>query len=137
MWSAVCVGSEDKITVKGKCVRSVLNSSGPFALARIATNSSSAIRSLNLKMFFSDYVKQRILFYRRSGKSLQQMVRNLTEEGHIATRYDQVSRRYYKTGMGMIVLTPGSGHKSKMTVEAKQITEEHLRHFHTRRRLPW
>ena len=37
-------------------------------------------------MVYSDYVKQRILFYRHSDKSLQQIVQNLTEEGHIATK---------------------------------------------------
>ena len=40
---------------------------------------------MKLKMVYSHYVKQRILFYRCSGKSLQQIVRSL-EERHVATK---------------------------------------------------
>ena len=55
-------------------IHSGSNSSGPFALARSSANSSSAIHSVKLKMVYSDYVKQRILFYHHSAKSLQQIV---------------------------------------------------------------
>ena len=40
MWSTVCVDWKDD--VKDNCVHSDSNSSDPFALARSATNSSSA-----------------------------------------------------------------------------------------------
>ena len=51
-------------------------------------------------MVYSDYVKQRILFYRHSAKSLQQIVRNLTEEGHVATKAGvaKLLRHYYRDG---------------------------------------
>ena len=42
--------------------------------------------SVKLKMVYSDYIKQRILFYHRSGKSLWEIVRSLAEEGHVATK---------------------------------------------------
>lgn len=42
--------------------------------------------SVKLKMVYSDYAKERILFYRCSGKSLQQIVQSLAEEGHVATK---------------------------------------------------
>ena len=42
--------------------------------------------TLSAKMVYSDYVKQRILFYRRSGKSHQEIALCLAEEGHTATK---------------------------------------------------
>ena len=79
-----------------------------------------------LKMVNSDYVKQRILFYRRSGKSLQQIVRSLAEEGHVATKAGVAKflRRYDEKGT--IARAPESGQKSKMTAEAKQIVEQQM-----------
>ena len=77
-------------------------------------------------MIYSDYVKQRILFYHSSGKSLQQIVRSLAEEGHIVTKAGMARflRCYDETGM--IVHAPGSGQKSKMTAEVKIIIEEQM-----------
>ena len=40
-----------------------------------------------LKMVSSDYVKQRIVFYRRLGKSFVQITGCLTEEGHAMTKF--------------------------------------------------
>ena len=37
-------------------------------------------------MVFSEYVKQRILYYRWSGKNYTEIVRCLSEEGHKATK---------------------------------------------------
>ena len=53
-----------------------------------------------MKMVYSDYVKQRILFYHHSGMSLQQIVRSLAEEGHVATKADlaRLLRHYYRDG---------------------------------------
>ena len=55
--------------------------------------------SVKLKMVYSDYVKQRILFYRCSGKSLQEIVQSLAEEGHVATKAGVAKfiRRYNET----------------------------------------
>ena len=77
-------------------------------------------------MVYSDYVKQRILFYRRFGKSLLKIVKSLAEEGHVATKAGVAKfiRRYNETGM--IARAPGSGQKSKMTAKAKQIVEEQM-----------
>ena len=51
-------------------------------------------------MVYSDYVKQRILFYHHSGKSLQQIVQSLAEEGHVDTKASlaRLLRRYYWDG---------------------------------------
>ena len=77
-------------------------------------------------MVYSDYVKQRILFYRRSGKSLQRIVLSLAEEGLVATKAGVAKflRRFDETGT--IARAPGSGQKSMMTAEAKQIVEEQM-----------
>ena len=82
--------------------------------------------SVKLKMVYSDYVKLRILFYRRSGKSLQEIIRSLAEEGHVATKAGVAKfiSRYNETGT--ITCAPGGGQKSKMTAEAKQIIEEQM-----------
>ena len=73
--------------------------------------------NVKLKMIYSDYVKQRILFYHCSGKSLQQIVRSLAEEGHIATKASLARFLRYYDETRMIVHAPGSGQKSKMTAE--------------------
>ena len=60
-----------------------------------------------LKIVCSDYVKQRILFYRHSGKSLQQIVQSLAEEGNIATKASVAKFLRYYDETGMITRTPG------------------------------
>ena len=77
-------------------------------------------------MVYSDYVKQRILFYRWLGKSFVQITRCLAEEGHATTKVGvcQFIRRYEETGM--ISCTPGSGKASKFTADAKKIIEEQM-----------
>ena len=53
-----------------------------------------------LKMVYSDYIKLRILFYRRLGKSFVQITRCLAEEGHATTKIGvcKFIRRYEETG---------------------------------------
>ena len=70
-------------------------------------------------MVFSDYQKQRILYYRRLGKSHAEIARRLTEEGHRATKVVVLKflRRYNQTGTHS--RKPGTGKASKMTDNAK------------------
>ena len=77
-------------------------------------------------MVYSDYIKQRILFYRRSGKSYQKIVLSLAEEGHAVTKagVGKFLRHYKETGT--IARAPGSGQTSKMTVEAQRLIEEQM-----------
>ena len=77
-------------------------------------------------MVYSDYVKQRILFYRWLGKSFVQITRCLAEERHVTTKVGvcQFIRRCEETGM--ISCTPGSGKASKFTADAKKIIEEQM-----------
>lgn len=79
----------------------------PFPLFVIVPVALSCPRSLlesapaQVKMVYSDYVKQRILFYRRLGKSFVQITRCLAEEGHVTTKVGvyKFIRRYEETGM--------------------------------------
>ena len=77
-------------------------------------------------MVYSGYIKQRILFYHHSGKTLQQVMRRLAEERHVATKAGvaKLLRCYNETGM--IARAPVSGQKSKMTAVMKQIVEEQM-----------
>ena len=77
-------------------------------------------------MVYSDYVKQRILSYRRLGKSYGEIVRCLADEGLKATKvgvYKFVSR-YQETGT--ISRKPGSGMASKFTEDAERIIEDQM-----------
>ena len=68
------------------------------------------------KLVYSDHIKQRILFYRQPGKSLQQIVCSLEEEGQSATKADMTKfLRCYEAVT--IAHAPGRGQKSKMTAE--------------------
>ena len=95
----------------------------PFSLFVVGC---SRVCPRQLKLVYSDYVKQRILFYRRLGKSFVQITRCLAEEGHATTKVDvcKFIRRYEETGM--ISRTPGSGKASKFTADAKMIIEEQM-----------
>ena len=77
-------------------------------------------------MVFSDYQKQRILYYRRLGKSHAEIARRLTEEGRRATKVGVLKflRRYEQTGTHS--RKPGTGKASKMTDNAKRIIEEQM-----------
>ena len=77
-------------------------------------------------MVFSEYVKQRILYYRRSVKNYAEIVRCLSEEGHKATKVGvyKFLGRYNKTGT--ISRNPVSSQASKMTTNAKQIIKDQM-----------
>ena len=79
-----------------------------------------------LKMVYSDYAKQRILFYRRLEKSFIEITHCLAEKGHATTKISvhKFIRRYEETGM--ISCTPGSGKASKFNADAKKIIEEQM-----------
>ena len=51
-------------------------------------------------MVYSDYIKQRILFYRCSGKSYEGFVQSLAEEGHATSKVGiyKFIQRYEATG---------------------------------------
>ena len=75
-------------------------------------------------MVYSEYLKQRILFYRRLGKSYGKIVHSLAEEGHKATKGGicKFYRRYEETGT--ISRQPGSGKSSKFMPRAEEIEEQ-------------
>ena len=77
-------------------------------------------------MVFSDYVKQRILYYRRLRKNYEGIARCLSEEGHKVTKVGvyKFLKRFEESGT--IARNPGSGKASKMTSSAKQIIEEQM-----------
>ena len=71
-------------------------------------------------------MKQRILYYQRSGKNYTEIVCCPSEEGHKATKVGvyKYLRRYEETRT--ISRTPGSGQASKMTTNAKQIIKDQM-----------
>ena len=77
-----------------------------------------------LKIVYSDYVKQRILFYRQLGMSFIQIIHCLAEEGHATMKIGvcKFIRCYEETRM--ISHTPGGGKASKFTADTKKIIEE-------------
>ena len=79
-----------------------------------------------LRMVFSDYVKERILFYHRSKKNSAQIVRCLAEEGHTASKVGVMKflRRYRETGT--IARVPGTGRVSKVTSEIRMVIEKQM-----------
>ena len=66
-------------------------------------------------MVFSDYVKQRILFYHRSRKSFADIVCCLTKEGYRVSKSGvfKFIRRYKESST--IARAPGTGQASKAT----------------------
>ena len=78
-------------------------------------------------MVYSDYVKQRILFYYRSKKNSTQIVRCLEEEGYMASRVSVAKflRRYKETGT--IARVPGTGQATKGTPNIRVIIEEQMK----------
>ena len=77
-------------------------------------------------MVFSDYVKQRILRYRRLRKNYEGIAHCLSEEGHKVTKVGvyKFLKRFEESGT--IARNPGSGKASKMTSSAKQIIKEQM-----------
>ena len=77
-------------------------------------------------MAYSDYVKQRILFYHRSRKNCTEIARCLAEEGYKASKVGiyKFLRRYKETGT--IARAPGSGRSSKVNHEIRKLIEEQM-----------
>ena len=75
-------------------------------------------------MVYSDYVKQRILFYRHLGKSYDSITNCLAKQGCTTTKADDYKfvRRYEETAM--ILRRPGSGLAKKVSGECEQKSPE-------------
>ena len=75
-------------------------------------------------MVYSDYVKQRIIFYQRLGKSYGSITHCLAKEGYTTTKADDYKfvRRYAETAM--ISRRPGSGLAKKVSGECEQKSPE-------------
>ena len=78
------------------------------------------------KMVYSDYIKQKILFCRRSGKSYQKIVLSLAEEGRAVTKagVGKFLQHYKETRT--IACTPGSGQRSKVKAYTQRLIEEQM-----------
>ena len=78
-------------------------------------------------MVYSDYVKQRILFYYRSKKNSSQIIRCLAEEGHTASKAGVLKflRRYRETGT--ITRAPGTGQATKLTDQIWAIIDDQMK----------
>ena len=77
-------------------------------------------------MVYSDYMNQRILFYRRLGKSYIQISHCLSEEGYATTKVGvyKFIKRYEERGI--ISRAPGSGQTTLLTADAEKIIEEQM-----------
>ena len=71
-------------------------------------------------------MKQRILFYRRLGKSYIQISRCLSEEGYATTKVGvyKFMKRYEERGI--ISRAPGRGQTTLLTADAEKIIEEQM-----------
>ena len=78
-------------------------------------------------MVFSEYMKQRILFYHHEGLAPPTISNLLLQEGIVASRRGIIKflKRYRSSGT--IARKPGSGGLSKITDEIKQLIEEKMR----------
>ena len=77
-------------------------------------------------MVYSNYVKQRILFYRRLGKSYIQISRCLSEVGYATTKVGTYKfiKRYEERGT--ISHAPGSGQTTLLTADAEKIIKKQM-----------
>ena len=66
-------------------------------------------------MIYSDYVKQRILFYYRSKKISLQIVQYLAEEGHTVSKAGILKFFHHYRETGTIARAPGTGQALKLT----------------------
>lgn len=81
-----------------------------------------------VEMVFSEYKKQRILYYNLQGFKVPTIAKLLQEEGMSACSRRGIAKflkRYRETGT--IARRPGSGPPSKITAEVKRIVEERMR----------
>lgn len=78
-------------------------------------------------MVFSEYTKQRILFYYRLGYKAYSISKKLRSEGITASRRGvlKMIRRYQKTDT--IKRKEGSGRPTKITAEVKEVVERQMR----------
>ena len=78
-------------------------------------------------MVYSNYKKQRILYFHFHGYKPPTITKLLREEGMVASRRGVAKfvKRYQQTGS--IARAPGSGRPTKITEEVKKIVEEQMR----------
>ena len=91
----------------------------------IAKNLGFATPVVN--MVFSDYAKQRIIFYYNQRLKAPAISRRLAEEGIKASRVGVHKFLRSCQSSASIARRPGSGRKSKITDEVKKIVEEKMR----------
>ena len=79
-------------------------------------------------MVYSTYVKQRILFYRRSGKSYADIVRRLSIEGHRVTKSGICNflKNYKQRGTEGKARKPGTGSASKINEEIRRLIDARM-----------
>ena len=80
-----------------------------------------------IKLVYSEYKLQRILYHSLQGFKLPTICRLLEQEGLCATRVGNAKflKEYHETGS--IARRPGSGRPSKITAEIKALVEQKMR----------
>ena len=78
-------------------------------------------------MVFSDYTKQRIVFYYQQGLKAPSIASRLSEEGITASRVGIFKFLKSYCSSASIARRPGSGRNSKITDEVKKAVEEKMR----------
>ena len=78
-------------------------------------------------MVYSDYVKQRILFYYRSKKNSSQIVCCLAEEGHMVSKAGVLKFLCHYQQTGTITCAPASGQASKLTDQIREIIDDQMK----------
>ena len=77
-------------------------------------------------MVYSDYVKQRILFYHRSGKKYAGISHCLSEEGDKISKAGVFKFLRHYLNSGKIAREPGTGQASKATPTIHHLIEEQM-----------
>ena len=77
-------------------------------------------------MVYSSYVKQRILLFRREGKSFRKIAGDLAKEGHVVSKSGVALffKKYAKEGS--IGRKPGSGLTGKKTAALFKLVDSHM-----------
>lgn len=78
-------------------------------------------------MVFSEYTKQRIVFYYHQGLKAPSISSRLREEGITASRVGVFKFLNSYRSSASIARSPGSGRNSKITDEVKKVVEEKMR----------
>ena len=94
----------------------------------IVLRHSPRVRFYSEKMVYSDYLKQRVLFYHSKGYRAPTIASLLRSKEHLQCSRVGVSK-FLKTFLstGSIQRRPGSGRPSKVTLEVKEIVEQQMR----------